>query len=106
MPSVCGTACGQASGKQGQAAQALTSGPAIKKYAGMVEPAMFHGEKSRHLWDVGKRGKSLTSHTHKSLSWLLPPLHALGKSRQIQRRRKRPSTNMEERWPLSHWLSA
>ena len=63
MPSVCGAACGQASGKQGEAARALTSGPAIKKYAEMVEPAMFHGEKSRHLSDVGKRGKSLTSHT-------------------------------------------
>ncbi len=46
MPSVCGAACGQASGKQGKAAQALTSGPAIKKYAGMAEPAMFHGEKA------------------------------------------------------------
>lgn len=63
MPSVCGAACGQASEKQGEAAQALTSAPAIKKYAGTVEPAMFHGEKSRHLSDVGKRGKSLTSHT-------------------------------------------
>lgn len=64
MPNVCGAACGQASEKQSEAAQALTSGPAIKKYAGMIEPAMFHGEKSRHLSDAGKRGKSLTSHTN------------------------------------------
>jgi hypothetical protein len=43
MPSDCGAACGQTSGKQKKAARALAWREAIKKYAAWDALLMFHG---------------------------------------------------------------
>ena len=67
MPSDCGAACGQTSGKRGKAAPALAWAAAIKKYAASGGPLMFHGQKPTSFGCRQER-KTLTSHTLFELS--------------------------------------